>query len=97
VFRLLKSLLLSLSFGFVSPVILFGLILFSLSALSHIPSLYSAATGTYTKIEGFLNVFGNGNWLIGLLVIGLTCSLVAGLLELFNIFQQSTKLDKKSK
>ena len=90
-FNLLKSLLLSLLFSFASPLVLIGGVLALLSGLSHVPGLGEMAITGNRGILDFLAVFGNGYPILGLLTIGLACSLVGGLLELFNIFQQGIR------
>ncbi len=94
-FNLLKSLLLSLLFSFASPIVLIGGVLAVFSATSHLPKLGDLAIRGNKGILSFLAIFGNGYPILGLLTIGLTCSLVGGLLELFNIFQQGIRFDKK--
>lgn len=96
-FNLLKSLLLSLLFSFGSPLILIGLLLSIFSGLSHLPRVGEFAVTGSKSILNFLAIFGNGYPILGVLTIGLTCSLVGGLLELFNIFQQGIRFHAYSK
>jgi hypothetical protein len=96
-FKLLKSLLVSLLFSFASPLFLIGMLLLILNALERVPSLSYSIAEANKNILSFLAIFGNGFSVLGVLVIGLACALVGGFLELFNIFQQGIKFQNYSK
>jgi len=96
-FILLKSLLLSLLFSFTIPLALIGVLLLIFSGLEHVSTLRAFIGDFNDGLKIFLTIFGNGSLVLGMVIIGLACSLVGGLLELFNIFQQRDKYRNYSK
>ncbi len=79
----LRSLVLSIIFSFVAPIIFFGGALLTLSLLSLLPGLEGVAEIIATQISKFLAAFGSGTPMEGLFVICLTCSFVGGLFDTY--------------
>jgi hypothetical protein len=79
----LRSLLLTVVFSFIAPILLVGGLLLCLSLLVHIPGLQEVTMNIPVAIMRFLATFGSGSSLRGLLVIGLTCSFVGGLFDAY--------------
>lgn len=82
----LRSVLLTIVFSFIAPILLFGGMLIGLVLVSHIPG-YSAAQSVAKQIQQFLAIFGSGNPFQGLGVIGITCSLVAALFDIYTFYR----------
>ncbi len=83
----LRSLLLTIIFSFITPMLLVGGILFSISLLSYIPGWQAMAQATDEQILQFLATFGSRSPFRGLVVIGLTCSLVGALFDTYAFYR----------
>ena len=83
----LRSLLLTITFSFVAPLLLVGGLLFSLSLSRHLPGLDRAAQAITEQILQFLATFGSGCPLQGLVAIGLTCSFVGALFDTYSFYR----------
>ncbi len=79
----LRSLLLTIIFSFVAPMIFVGGALLILSLLSLLPGLQALGEIIATQISDFLATFGSGTPLQGLFVICLTCSFVGALFDTY--------------
>jgi hypothetical protein len=79
----LRSLLLTIVFCFIAPMILMGVIFASLFTFAHFPGLRELSHAIANQILLFLSVFGSGVPLRGLIVISLTCSFVGGLFDTY--------------
>ncbi|MBE9215537.1 hypothetical protein IQ247_23205 [Plectonema cf. radiosum LEGE 06105] len=79
----LRSLLLSIIFSFVAPIIFVGGTLLSLSVVSLLPGLETVSEIIVDQISNFLAAFGSGTPIQGLLVICLTCSFVGALFDIY--------------
>lgn len=79
----LRSLLLSIIFSFVAPIIIFGGALLVLSFISLFPALQTMTEIIATQISNFLAAFGSGMPMQGLFVICLTCSFVGALFDTY--------------
>lgn len=89
-----RSLLLSIIFSFVAPMIFVGIALLTLSILSLLPGLQSLGEIIATQISQFLACFGSGMPLQGLFVICLTCSFVGALFDTYVYYRcQILRLD----
>lgn len=88
--NLLRSLLLTSFFSFTAPTLLLGGLLISLFLLCYVPSLKGIGQLSIEQVLSFLAVFGNGQPFEGLLIIGLTCSLVGTLFDAYVFYQQQT-------
>ncbi|MEB3219361.1 MAG: hypothetical protein VKN72_24435 [Nostocales cyanobacterium 94392] len=78
-----RSLLLSIIFSFVAPIIFIGGTLLSLSLISLVPGLETVSEIIVNQISNFLATFGSGTPIQGLLVICLTCSFVGALFDTY--------------
>lgn len=85
--NLLRSILLTIALSFVAPVLLFGALLVSLSLIGHIPLLEAIASSMTKQILHFLATFGSYNPFRGLIVIGITCSLVGALFDIYTFYR----------
>ncbi|MEH2347918.1 MAG: hypothetical protein V7K55_07925 [Nostoc sp.] len=79
----LRSLLLTIIFSFVAPVLLVGGGLLFLSLIGYFPGLQELTEAIATQIMHFLATFGSGTPLRGLFVISLTCSFVGSLFDTY--------------
>jgi hypothetical protein len=79
----LRSILLTIVFCFIAPMILMGAILSGLFAVAHFPGLRELSHAIASQILAFLSVFGSGIPFRGLTVISLTCSFVGGLFDTY--------------
>ncbi|WP_414622694.1 hypothetical protein [Calothrix sp. CCY 0018] len=90
----LRSLLLTIIFSFVAPMIFIGVALLVLSLLSLLPGLQMLGQIIATQISHFLATFGSGTPLQGLFVICLTCSFVGALFDTYVYYRcQILRLD----
>ncbi|WP_341527066.1 hypothetical protein WKK05_31820 [Nostoc sp. UHCC 0302] len=81
--NLLRSLLLTIIFSFVAPMLLVGSLLLTLSLMGNFPGLQALTEAIATEIMHFLATFGSGTPLRGLFVISLTCSFVGALFDMY--------------
>ncbi len=79
----LRSLALTIIFSFVAPVILIGAVLVTLSLMGHVPGLQDITNAIANLILQFLATFGGGSSLEGIIIIGLTCSFVGVLFDIY--------------
>ncbi|MHC5720949.1 MAG: hypothetical protein ACYTX0_55250 [Nostoc sp.] len=79
----LRSLLLTIIFSFVAPMLLVGGGLLFLSLSSHFPGLQELTEAIAIQIRHFLATFGSGTPLRGLFVISLTCTFVGVLFDMY--------------
>lgn len=90
----IRSLLLSIIFSFVAPMIFFGGVSLILSFVSFLPGLETVAEIIATQISKFLATFGSGTPMQGLFVICLTCSFVGALFDTYVYYRcQILRLD----
>jgi len=82
-----RSLLLSIIFSFVAPIIFVGGTLLSLSFVSLVPGLERVTEIIVNQISNFLAAFGSGTPIQGLLVICLTCSFVGALFDTYAYYR----------
>lgn len=83
----LRSLLLTIMFSFVAPMLLVGVALVSLSLIGYIPGLQGMGQAIAAQILQVLATFGSGSPLRGLVVISLTCSLVGALFDTYAFYR----------
>ncbi|MBE9099457.1 hypothetical protein [Vacuolonema iberomarrocanum] len=83
---LVRSLLLASFLAFLMPILLFAGVWTGLTLLAQIPALTLLSQSLGDQIMHFLNVFGSGNWLSGVLVIAVTCSIVGALFDGYIFF-----------
>jgi hypothetical protein len=85
--NLLRSLLLTSIFSFLTPVLFLGLLLVCLLAMSHFPHFSAFGNSSLEQIIHFLKIFGSGNAWRGLTVIGLVGSLVGILFDTYIFYR----------
>ncbi|MEH1841900.1 MAG: hypothetical protein V7L20_25020 [Nostoc sp.] len=83
----LRSLLLTIIFSFVAPMLLVGGGLFLLPLIGYFPGLQELTEAIATQIMLFLATFGSGIPLRGLFVISLTCSFVGALFDMYAYYR----------
>lgn len=85
--NLLRSLLLTSIFSFLTPVLFLGLLLVSALAISYIPYLDAFGNSSLEQIIHFLKIFGSDSAWRGLTVIGLVGSLVGILFDTYIFYR----------
>lgn len=83
----LRSLILTIIFSFVAPLVLVGGVLLFLSLGNYVPLLQGLTEAMANRILNFLTIFGSGSTWHGLLVIGLTCSFVGALFDTYAYYR----------
>lgn len=83
----LLFLILTIFLSFAASVLPIAGLLAGLVLLNYIPGAEAIATGGTNSILHFLAIFGNGCPLSGLFAIGLTCSFVGGLFQLYTYYR----------
>lgn len=83
----LRSLLLTIIFSFVAPLILVGGGLVSLSLINYIPGFQGIGRAIVEQILQFLAIFGSGSSFRGMVVISLTCSFVGALFDTYAFYR----------
>ncbi len=89
--NLLRSLLLTIIFSFITPVILIGTSWMSFALISSVPSLQGFGQYGTAQMWQFLATFGSGHPWQGCLVIAITCSLVGAMFDTYVFYQNSLK------
>ncbi len=84
--NLFRSLLLTALLSFLTPLLLLGVGLVSLLGVSYIPGVAELGQLGTAQLLTFLSIFGDGYPIQGMLTIGITCSTVAGLFDVFNFY-----------
>ena len=85
--KFLRSLLLTIIFCFVAPMLLVGIFLLLVYAIGYFPPLQNLSEAIFNRILHFLSVFGSGTSFRGLCVISLTCSFVGGLFDTYAYYR----------
>jgi hypothetical protein len=83
----LRSLLLTIIFSFVAPMLLVGGLLLTTSLIGYIPSLQGISSAIAWRVMQFLATFGSGTPLRGILVISLTCGFVGALFDMYAYYR----------
>lgn len=81
--HLIRSLLLTMVFSFLTPLLVMAVGLISFDMMSHLPLVESMGKIGSSQIVKFLSTFGTGHPLQGSLVIAITFSLVGGLFDTY--------------
>ena len=81
------SLVLTATISFALPVVIVGLIFTFAVIVSLIPGLIAFGHQSVDSILEFLAVFGTGKPITGIVTLGLACSFVGVLFDLFNIYR----------
>lgn len=83
---LLRSLLLTSFLSFHTPIILLTGVLAAISAIGYVPGFETISQAGAAELLKFLAVFGSGCPFEGVIVIGLTCSLVGALFDTYAFY-----------
>lgn len=79
----LRSLILTIVFCSLAPLLFFGLVLGGTVFLGYLPGFTNLSVAIADKIIVFLSTFGSGTPLWGLGIISLTCSFVGILFDIY--------------
>lgn len=85
--NLLRSLILTGLFSFLTPVAFIGIILATLLAIGYIPHLEIVGKAGVSQVFYFLTIFGSGSVLRGVLTIATTASLVGILFDAYTFYR----------
>ena len=85
--NLLRSLLLTSIFSFLTPVLFLGLLLIGSIVISYLPYLSNLGNSSLEQIIHFLQIFGSNSAWRGLIVIGLVGSLVGILFDTYIFYR----------
>ena len=85
--NLFLSLFLAAVMSFSALAILVSCTLGFLTFISYIPGFFEISSLATNSVLNFLAVFGNGNPVEGIITLGLTLSIVAVLLDIFNFYR----------
>ena len=83
----LRSLVLTIIFSFIAPMLLVGGALISFFLISHLPGFQRMGQTAAEQIVQFLATFGSHNPWRGLVVISFTCSLVGALFDTYTFYR----------
>jgi hypothetical protein len=83
----LRSLLLTIVLSFVTPMLFIGGGLIIVLLLGYVPGLQAVGNAIAMTMTQFLATFGSGSAVHGLVVIGLTCSLVGALFDTYAFYR----------
>ncbi len=86
----IRSLVLASLFSFIAPILLMGGTLAGLSLISYIPGFQTIGQSGVEPIWQFLTIFGSGCPFRGMLVIGMTCSLVGSIFDTYAFYKYQT-------
>ncbi len=81
--RFLRSLLLTSLLSFAVPMLTLGVGLAIAEVIAHLPGLTNLGESVVKQLLQFLSTFGSGRPLPGAVVIGLTCSVVGVLFDIY--------------
>lgn len=84
----IRSLCLAVILSFVAPWMVIGGVMLGLDLGTQIPGLTTLSQTGESLIWHFLAIFGNGEPLEGLLVLGVTCSLVGAMFDAFAFYRE---------
>jgi hypothetical protein len=84
--NLFRSLLLTVLLSFFTPLLLLSGVLVTLLGISYVPGISMIGQIGESQILSFLSIFGSGYPVQGMLTIGLTCSTVGGLFDVYNFY-----------
>ncbi len=83
----LRSLLLASTFSFAAPIVLISLVLGALWGVAEVPLTATIALITAEKLVAFLSVFGSGDAVQGMFIIGVTCATVGALFDTYAFYR----------
>jgi hypothetical protein len=87
---LLRSVVLTSIISFVAATGLIGLVTGIILSVGYVPGLSSFSALGLHQVATILIIFGSGNPLVGLVLIGLVCSLVAVLFDVYTSYRNQT-------
>jgi hypothetical protein len=90
----LRSLVLTIIFSFIAPMLFFGGVILTLSLMGYIPGLEATGETITRQILQFLATFGSGTPLRGIFVISLTCSFVGALFDTYAFYKYQNLRDR---
>lgn len=85
--NLVRSLLITSIFSFLTPVLFFGLLLVGSVVISYFPHLTAFGNSSLEQLVHFLKIFGSNNAWRGITVIGLVGSLVGVLFDTYIFYR----------
>lgn len=85
--NLLRSLVLTGLFSFLTPVAFIGIILATLLSIGYIPHLDIVGKAGVAQVFHFLSIFGSGSIIQGILTIATTASLVGVLFDAYTFYR----------
>jgi hypothetical protein len=91
--NLLRSLILTGIFSFLTPMLFIGLILALLVFLGHIPKLDVIGNSGFEHVLGFLVIFGSGSAIQGVLTISTVGGLVGMLFDAYTFYRYQNLRD----
>lgn len=83
----LRSVLVTSLLSFAVPSLVLGLGVASMVAIGYLPGLGSLSESAVKQLLQFLSTFGSGSPVQGVVVIGLTCSLVGALFDAYAFYR----------
>lgn len=83
----LRSLLLTIIFSFIAPMLIVGGGIAAVFLVACIPGLQAVGQAIFEQLLQFLATFGSGSSLRGLFVIALTCTLVGALFDTYAFYR----------
>lgn len=85
--HLLRSLVLTAIFSFLAPVIFTGVLFAIARGWAYLPQQELFSQTAVAQIAYFLNIFGNGSEIRGVVLIGTVCSLVGVLFDAYTLYR----------
>jgi len=83
----LRSVVLTSIISFVAATGLVGLVTGLILAMGYVPGLATVSATGLQQVATILIIFGSGNPLVGLVLIGLVCSLVGVLFDVYTAYR----------
>jgi hypothetical protein len=80
--------------SFALPVLLLGSVLGFLTLTSHIPGFWTVSNEGFFYVLNFLEVFGDGKPLQGVITLGITVSIAGMLLDILNFYRYQSLRDE---
>lgn len=84
--NLFRSLSVSLILSFLTPCVFITIIFGIFSTLTCVPDIGYIGQIGINSVKAFLVIFGSGYPLQGMIIIGMACSAVGGLFDLYNFY-----------
>lgn len=81
------SLVLTIVFSFMTPIVLVAGVLGGLTVVSIVPGLETASDAFANAIAQFLATFGSGSSWKGVFILSLTCSFVGALFDSYTFYR----------